>query len=903
MVRKQRKRGAALGLVLISAVTLIIIGVALLFIIQIFSGAKQVANATDAAALAGAQQILTVTLTPSQVKALPQEFAGLGVDSNGNTCPSGYDSNGNPALYNIISYNNCAAYALEIALNAASEGSSTAIQNASTVISALNTFASQLDQNIKNSQNIPTAAQNFMAENSVNNLPGPLLNGSTGSNVLPGSFQFAYYASSDPAANIYFPATFSSQNSQITNWVKKLLSNTQSQNEGPNLIAAGKPFDINQITGNTGFVDSNGKDLVIALVPFQTQYTHLVSPSSNSYFTSSFPNMTNVNLPHNALQLVGEAENSSSSSNNNSPEATGNSGGLNLIALSAAVASNPSQTPAYYPSGNPPNNGGFAYVAIVNGGDYQASMNNDGYTASSLQSQGWGNVNLTSSTSIGYDASQNDIFNVLAWDIQYAQWLVIGTDSQTGLYNIYQQSGTQGWTDQVTNSPQNFPATNYNNVEDNPGLSSTTPSIPFVFLADYNADSTGYITETWWTGTKQQTLNASITDCMNDFGAWIAYNTSQGNDGLGHNPSLDPLQSLGGSPALYKNNPNYVVPNTLISSTSDFMQTMTLADALKIVDICVFHDGQFVFTGNQPAWMNNIMPVIASNYGLDYLPTSVEETKPNGMTAIEYAKAQAICINAGLGLSANPPILPSDPRGIFLDTNACSGLRYFQPYDTSGNMAHYTWPEPTGCPKFETPGSPLQLMKNINILNNSGKFSASDANYNAVLNAILAVVQQMNPNLVMDDVTSALDSAQIDLGQTFYLAYDSTQKKLVMLKNLPSNMTYQPADSTQPSATYSTTYSAGQGNGNNQLQTLIDTTPAPNSTISYNGQNVCPAPYGDSETHQAPYNVCLGMCNNSNINITDTVTFWPSSGANNNHGEIHLFETINSDMIVLEAVN
>jgi hypothetical protein len=115
---------------------------------------------------------------------------------------------------------------------------------------------------------------------------------------------------------------------------------------------------------------------------------------------------------------------------------------------------------------------------------------------------------------------------------------------------------------------------------------------------------------------------------------------------------------------------------------------------------------------------------------------------------------------------------------------------------------------------------------------------------------------------------------------------------------LPVGTTYQPADSTQPAAACGVEYSlcAGLGKANNFNNALIDTAAAPNSIISYNGQNICPAPYGDnkmpifSSTNDQTYPPfvwpALRTC------AEDTATFYPSSGANNNHGELHFSETL-----------
>ncbi len=949
------KAGATLGLASAVLFLFTLLGVAFFYILQLFSGDRQLANAADAGARAAARQVLAVTITPDQVAALPPEFQGLGVDANGNVCPSGKDSNGNPALFNEIAYNNCAALAIEDGFKAAASGSTTAIAGVVPMIEGLNTFAQELTTAIQSSTGPANAATKLMQDNSIGNLPGALFGGILPKAYLkPSSLTYGYYTACNHS-NQFFPAAFMTQNPTITGYVNQILSNTASSG-GSNFIIGNQPLVLNNITNTSGFVDSNGKPLAVAFIAFQTlENTHSIDISS---FSTTVPNSANTSslssyyLPPSAISLIGQTSpggsgNSSGNLSNNGQPASGASNtSQNLAVLSLAVANIP-QHEATLPSGpiipttGGGNTSGCAYLAIVNGGDFQTSLNNAGLGASYLQSQGYSNVNITPSTSIAFNGSTTDIFDVLEWD-QYAEsldypgdWLVIGTNSPTGLYNVYQNQGLAAFMTQAMSGQQNFPANNYNDIVDNANLSSTTASVPFVFLGDYptsHPDGIHY---------DNAFASGTVMSCMSDFGAWIAYNTSSGSDALGHNASLDPLKSSGGSPALFAQNPNFIVPNTLISATSEFMQTMTLADALQIVDVCVFHDGQWVFTGNEPAWMDNVMPVIASNYGFDYLPEALSETKPNGYTAIMYAKAQVILMHAGLGLAEDPPALPSNPGLIYLPyedytgpvyigstqvqnnlasaANVSSGMLYFPAYDTQGNRTHISWPEPAGCPEFETPGTPLQLLQNMNLLNNNGSLNGNDTLYNGLLTSMLTILQQMNANITMNDLTTVLGGQTISLGQTLYLIYTSGQTQndgLSLVSTLPAGTTYQPGNGSQASATYASTYTVC-GLGQNGMyeetlgynHTLVDTAAAPTSVTSYNTQSLTLAPYGDSEMHAAPYNILEALESNISfggmlwpIFAQDTAAFWPSSGSGSNHGELRLNETI-GPTYVSRAIN
>ncbi len=358
--RTRKNMGATIGLVVALTFTIFLIGLTLFYFAQTVSGVKQLANATDAAALAGAHQILAISLTPKQVQQLPTQFQCLGVDSNGNICPTGKDSNGNPAMFNELAYNVAVVYCLAQAFTAASSDNPQDITTACNLINALNTdFAAVLDRDITNSSSIPQAASNLMAANSINNLPGQIYTNSTSAaTIVPNSIQYAYYIGEDPSSGVSFPTSFyPSSNPTIINWVKQVLSNTKSSS-GTYMVAAGKKFNINAITESKQFIDKNGSPLEVIAVPFRSnQLTHLVAADSAYYHSTPISDLVG-NLPHNALQLSGEsnAGNSESSTSNGSNTITrgASSTALDLIASSAAVANAPAQLIAPPPVSSPP---------------------------------------------------------------------------------------------------------------------------------------------------------------------------------------------------------------------------------------------------------------------------------------------------------------------------------------------------------------------------------------------------------------------------------------------------------------------------------------------------------------------------------------------------------------------
>ncbi len=141
------KKGATLALLPGILLLTLLIGLATFMLAQIFGGNKELLNATDAGALATARNLLAVGLKPSEVTQLPNEFQALGVDNAG--APTGVDPNTGlaaaNAIFNVYAFNRAAGLTLLVALNAAEDGSPGAISNANALITALNTFGTQLN--------------------------------------------------------------------------------------------------------------------------------------------------------------------------------------------------------------------------------------------------------------------------------------------------------------------------------------------------------------------------------------------------------------------------------------------------------------------------------------------------------------------------------------------------------------------------------------------------------------------------------------------------------------------------------------------------------------------------------------------------------------------------------------
>jgi len=131
-MKPRRRKGATLGLVAVSVLVIIVIGVGCFFLAKICGGGREVTNATDAGVLNVAKEALRsqyVAVSP------PVDFTSVG------------DPSANPAIQGKITmytYNRAVAQALLVALNAQQENTGNAIGNASTVFGELQTIGTQL---------------------------------------------------------------------------------------------------------------------------------------------------------------------------------------------------------------------------------------------------------------------------------------------------------------------------------------------------------------------------------------------------------------------------------------------------------------------------------------------------------------------------------------------------------------------------------------------------------------------------------------------------------------------------------------------------------------------------------------------------------------------------------------
>ena len=300
------KRGATLGLIPVLFLVLIIIGAGMFIMTTIFGGSRQLTNATDAGTLASAKNLLAIGLTSSQISNLPLEFQALGVDNSG--APLGVDTDtglaASSAIFNIYAFNRAAGLTLLVALNAAEDGSSSAINNANALIAYLNDFGTQLNNDLANDPSFANAFENLSNCNQSNMLGGGNIELGNNNNV-----QFARVSGAGKA-NIYFNSAFYANDPTIAGWVNKLTVNTGTMsqinsryNSSDPSAEAGQPFvkgyqslDMNAITGVQGF-----SPVVYTTAISPQEFSHMIDQNrfSNSGVSSS------CYAPNNAIQAQG----------------------------------------------------------------------------------------------------------------------------------------------------------------------------------------------------------------------------------------------------------------------------------------------------------------------------------------------------------------------------------------------------------------------------------------------------------------------------------------------------------------------------------------------------------------------------------------------------------------------
>lgn len=371
--------------------------------------------------------------------------------------------------------------------------------------------------------------------------------------------------------------------------------------------------------------------------------------------------------------------------------------------------------------------------------------------------------------------------------------------------------------------------------------------------------------------------------------AWATYNDSTGSDRLGHNPDVDPLQSLGGSPYLLRTNAGMRSQSIRIGSQTDNFATLPQLLAIRagtkmLTDV--------TFDGSEPAWADAMLPVLAGNFGCitNYAPDVADSSA--GFTVIEWLKSRIIMSRANNSTRAT----------INLPSNLHSGSKYFRHFTASGTLVHYATPRVHSA--FGEIGTPLSLINDINeLVQPTHQLNTSDAGYANFISTIAQRTKQINPSFNEQAVKTALNSAPLSLGYAnmLYLHADPSRQRLVLDANVPYDNKVNGIPTLQPDGfNCRSTYGFSESQRSQWPDiglSLVDTQKDPANGV----------PRGDMNFHNVPWKemnesgfvteppTVAGSDAALNQALTaikgnETTTFVPSSGFGNLLGELH-FDT------------
>lgn len=311
---------------------------------------------------------------------------------------------------------------------------------------------------------------------------------------------------------------------------------------------------------------------------------------------------------------------------------------------------------------------------------------------------------------------------------------------------------------------------------------------------------------------------------INLMNAWKAYNQSTGIDALGHDPLKDPL-GPNATPLAAQS----AHAHADLRSGGGKSQMATIKDMLNLNSWTKCFD--LLYDGSQPHTCTENLGIWISNY--DRQAASSTSGSGAGFTAVEWMKAnlmQQRQAGRECAIVTPPPVQPSGLKSFSHTTKIAS---------------------PPARPNFSETGTPFELIQQV------GGCSGT-----AILAAIVQRCKEINPKFTAQDVTLALKSKRIEMGQTLLL-HEDRSGALVLSQSLPY-MTVQQVD------------------GKNSIQAVrcesdwyrIDKILVDTESGAANSQN------GDMNYHIAPYLECPEM------EARDRTIWTPSTGYRNLLGEV-----------------
>lgn len=391
-MKSRRTLGATLGLVAVSVLVVILIGVGFYFLSKMFGGGREVANATDAGILNAAKMALRKGQTPLGA-GLPDEmaYAGCSDTTMGDA----------PNTISMLTLNRVIAMAVMIGLNAGDEGTPAAASNALAAITAAKAISGRIRTELTTN-----AVVNVDFDNIASAAKNQMWGGAAVRNTLTQA-----YMRRRGSTNVYFDTSVvpPSRLGEITGHLNTGGGYRQSQGNG-NVTAdpaAPRVANLPFMQGYDQITVTGGSIWGTPVFP-QTQ-PHLVSGSDFSDPAAAY--IAGSDTPPNAFMAVTSA----------AEQKTGNIGGSMAAAILGCINN---EYLARIPRG---------YVRVWNGPD--ANTVNPPVTSPVFDATN--DIFANELYSPGITVANNDVFSL----------------NQPGVQAWADYNATRGWTDPDTASP------------------------------------------------------------------------------------------------------------------------------------------------------------------------------------------------------------------------------------------------------------------------------------------------------------------------------------------------------------------------------------------------------------------------------------------------------------------
>ncbi|HEY9717462.1 MAG TPA: hypothetical protein V6C69_08335 [Trichormus sp.] len=305
-MKLRRRKGATLGLVAVSVLVIIMIGVGCFFLAKICGGSREVTNATDAGTLNVARAALRsrdaeVAVPPAGYPTDPASFATLADPVYGGMT--------------LYTYNRAVAEALLVALNAQQEGTPTSASNATTVYNELTALGQSLTTALK-AQATLQARFNQVASGGAGQNPG---NNSKmfGNNAISEIAYSSQWMKTGGSTNIWFyqnpnpivpgqPAPPSTV-PPTANLASLNLTSAGTVNFTPSGGGATNAYNNKYMVGYSP-INVVGFGTYIGVPVFPQQNPHLVSTADfKSSPTNYAPPAGNTSVPPNAFSVQAQS--------------------------------------------------------------------------------------------------------------------------------------------------------------------------------------------------------------------------------------------------------------------------------------------------------------------------------------------------------------------------------------------------------------------------------------------------------------------------------------------------------------------------------------------------------------------------------------------------------------------